>query len=376
MLQYIVRLPKTKKMAISTEEKSDNTRISRPVRINMPKYDNADKETSEKTLDEKAREQREYQARHPFLYNVAKNVKQISEGWDDFWENNLFRYPAMVAGGAIIGKGIQQLGRIKKAADLIRLRKETAHLKQPYRDAVRAQGLEIHDRIVGDALDAYGKFQQTPLGMLLPFDRGKGSMSSFVSRMGPLIYRGLKARNVSNIDNAYDYMMRQIALESTYGDQKHSALHNYGGIMKNGKLKQFKSDQEFVDYYLNLMNSKYSNALSAKDLTEYANQLKKGGYYPIAPQEYFNKLNGLKTYSGIVQNDLAKNRKLYEWTTGIQTNPETGQAQFVQPIPVQQQPIQVPMIKHQDLGTFIVPIQPNVELPQFLDSNGKQITFN
>lgn len=238
-----------------------------------------------------------------------------------------------------------------------------------------------------DQLEKYFNYETTrryldqneskPVRINMPkYATGKGQMESFVKRMGPLIYRGLKARNIQNIDNAYDYMMRQIALESTYGDQMHSALHNYGGIMKSGKLKQFKSDQDFVDYYLNLINSKYSNALSAKNLTQYANELKKGGYYTISPQEYFGKLNGLKTYSNIVQNDLAKNRKSYQQIAGVQINPETGQSQFVQPMPVQQQPIQVPMIKHQDIGTLTIPIQQNVELPQFLDSNGKPITFN
>lgn len=141
--------------------------------IDLPRYDTGDKNTNEKTLDQKAQEEREFQASHPFLATVAKNTKEISKGWDDFWENNLFRYPAMVATGGVLGKAIQKLGRMKKAADLIKLRKDTAHLKPPYRDTVRSLGLDLPDRLASDLLEAYGKFQQTPIGALLPFNNGK-----------------------------------------------------------------------------------------------------------------------------------------------------------------------------------------------------------
>lgn len=237
-----------------------------------------------------------------------------------------------------------------------------------------------------DQLEKYFDYQTTrnyldraedhPVQIVMPAYRGgKNPMSSFVSRMGPLMYRGLKARNVSNIDRAYDYMMRQIALESTYGDAKHSALHNYGGVMSGGKLKQFKSDQDFIDYYLNLVHNKYPGAWNAENLMDYANQLKKGGYYEATPQQYFNRLNGLKTYNRIVQNDLNKNRSLYKQTTGVQLNPQTQQTQFVQPIPIEQQPIQIPMIKPQDIGTLTVPIQQ--DFPLMLNYNtGKDVYIN
>ena len=79
----------------------------------------------------------------------------------------------MVATGGILGKAVQQFGRMKKAADLIKLRKDTAHLNPPYRDTVREIGPDIHDQMINDALDIYGKFQQTPIGALLPFNNGK-----------------------------------------------------------------------------------------------------------------------------------------------------------------------------------------------------------
>ena len=79
----------------------------------------------------------------------------------------------MVATSGILGKAIQQFGRMKKAKDLIKLRKDTAHLDPPFRDTVRDLGLDLPDRLASDILEAYGKFQQTPIGALLPFNYGK-----------------------------------------------------------------------------------------------------------------------------------------------------------------------------------------------------------
>lgn len=42
----------------------------------------------------------------------------------------------------------------------------------------------------------------------------------------------------------------------------------------------------------------------------------------------------LKTYNKIVQDDLNKNRSLYEQISGVINNPETNQDEFVQQIPI------------------------------------------
>lgn len=201
------------------------------------------------------------------------------------------------------------------------------------------------------------------VGFQIPqYQHGKNTMNSFITDIGPLVYQGLKSRGVKN-PNAYDYMMRQLAMESGYGGTRYRNSHNYGGVMSKGKLKQFESDQQFVDYYLNLMNNKYRNAVSAKDLRQYAEQLGKQGYYngPTV-QQYYDKLNGLKTYGRLLQNDLNKNRSIYEQNSGIQVNPQTNQAQFIQPIPIEQQPAQIPLIKPQDLKMLTVPIN-QIKIP-------------
>lgn len=191
---------------------------------------------------------------------------------------------------------------------------------------------------------------------------GKNTMNSFITDIGPLVYQGLKSRGIKN-PNAYDYMMRQLAMESGYGGTRYRNSHNYGGVMSKGKLKQFESDQQFVDYYLNLMNNKYRDAVSAKDLRQYAEQLGKQGYYNgPTTQQYYDKLNGLKTYGRLLQNDLDKNRSIYEQNYGIQVNPQTNKASFIQPIPIEQQPVQIPLTKPQDLKILTVPIN-QIKIP-------------
>lgn len=145
-----------------------------PVKINLPKYQPG--KDGEETLDQKAAKEREFQQKHPFMANVAKNVRKIEQGWDNFWDHNLFRYPVMVASGSVLGAGLQKLARAKKAADLIKLRKDTAHLKPHYRNMAREIGLQPQDEFINTILDAYGRLQQTPVGALLPFDHGKSGI--------------------------------------------------------------------------------------------------------------------------------------------------------------------------------------------------------
>lgn len=200
--------------------------------------------------------------------------------------------------------------------------------------------------------------EDRPVKINIPkYTNGLDQMGNFINNIGPLIYRALKARNISNINQAYNYMMRQLALESTYGNQRYSNIHNYGGIMSNGKLKQFKDDQQFADYYTNLINSRYNSALNAKDLYNYANELYKRGYYKDTTVDaYYGKLNGMKTFNRMLQDHFNKNKNLYNQTTGVINNAQTGQASFVQPVVTQQQPIQSPYKATQNIKTLRFPI--------------------
>lgn len=212
-----------------------------------------------------------------------------------------------------------------------------------------------------------------PVKINLP-EYGGGKIGSFVHRMGPLIYQGLVARGVKNIGTAYTNLMRQIGHESGYGTSGISKQHNYGGIKIPGSnnYRKFDSDRAFADYYLNVMTDRYRNAIDARDLAGFVNALGAKGYFRgQTAAQYLGKLSTLKSLDRAVAQDLAARRNFYNQTTGVQPNPETGSAEFVQPVPVEQQHTTIPYLDPQKLGTFTVPVTtPNfntqLQLPKLM----------
>ena len=203
-----------------------------------------------------------------------------------------------------------------------------------------------------------------------PGKSGNNPMSTFINDFAQKVYSGLKARNVKNIDNAYNYVMRQMAMESGYANAKSRKYHNYGGIKKGNNLKMFKDDDSFLDYYLNLVNSKYNTAINAKDLRGYVNEMGRIGYYgKESPVSYYNKIKGLKSFGRLLDADLAKNKSIYNQASGIQIDPNTNQATFVQPVPADQHPTEIPFDSNHDLKTLRFPmpqleLNPTLKLPQ------------
>lgn len=199
---------------------------------------------------------------------------------------------------------------------------------------------------------------------------GGGKIGGFVHRMGPLIYQGLVSRGVKNINAAYANLMRQISHESGYGTSGISRQHNYGGIKIPGSnnYRKFKSDRDFTDYYLDLMTSRYRNAIDAKDLNGFVNELGSKGYFRgQTAAQYLGKLNTLKSLDRAVAQDLANRRDFYNQTTGIQQNPETNEPEFVQPVPKEQPSIEVPYLDPQKLGTITFPVnQPIIDIRTIL----------
>ncbi len=217
--------------------------------------------------------------------------------------------------------------------------------------------------------DYLNRNEDHPVKINLP-KYGGGKIGGFVHRMGPLIYQGLVSRGVKNINAAYANLMRQISHESGYGTSGISRQHNYGGIKIPGSnsYRKFKSDRDFADYYLNLMTSKYRNAIDAKDLNGFVNELGSKGYFRgQTASQYLGKLNTLKSLDRAVAQDLENRRDFYNQTTGIQQNPETNEPEFVQPIPKEQQSIEVPYLDPQKLRTITFPVnQPIIDIRTIL----------
>jgi hypothetical protein len=76
-------------------------------------------------------------------------------------------------------------------------------------------------------------------------------------------------------------------------------LHNYSGInVPGGKgqdYRNFKSDDDYADYYSDLLKRKYSGALGAQSADSFAKALKAGGYYGDTEANYSA---GIKNYMG------------------------------------------------------------------------------
>lgn len=90
-------------------------------------------------------------------------------------------------------------------------------------------------------------------------------------------------------------------------------------------------------------------------------------YANLTAAQYLGKLNTLKSLDRAVAQDLANRRDFYNQTTGIQQNPETNEPEFVQPVPKEQQSIEVPYLDPQKLGTLTFPVnQPIIDIRTIL----------
>lgn len=124
----------------------------------------------EKTLNQKAIDQYEYQKRHPFLANVKNNIKKIKNGWNEFWNSNLYRFPAYLALGAVSGNVTGNA--LLRGRTAVRAAGRT---KVPTAGGRTTYVVDPENEILGDLLGVYGQFQKTPVGALLPFKYGKDS---------------------------------------------------------------------------------------------------------------------------------------------------------------------------------------------------------
>lgn len=183
---------------------------------------------------------------------------------------------------------------------------------------------------------------------ILPeYKGGKDQYDTFVEKLGPYLYNELRARGEKNIDRVYDYMMRQLALESTYGTSSVARNnHNYGGVGWNGKTYYtYKDDPSFVKDYVNLIYKRYGNALAQPTIYGYATELKKKGYFGGTAKQYGDQLAGMKTLSRRATAHRAANPKLYGETLPIERDAAAGNASIYTPTftkPQLQMPQQLP----------------------------------
>ena len=154
---------------------------------------------------------------------------------------------------------------------------------------------------------------------LREYRNGKDSIGTFVNNMGPTLYKELQQHNLPNTDKVYDFMMRQLAYESQYGTSNIAKTqHNYGGVGYNGKTyNKYKDDASFAKDYVNLMTSKYWNALQQNNIQGYGKALKQAGYYEDDSSNYINNLSNMTTLSRKAQNHMQQHPSLYEYKVSL-----------------------------------------------------------
>lgn len=133
----------------------------------------------------------------------------------------------------------------------------------------------------------------------------------FVDRMAPLLYNKMQQMGIYS-DRAFDYLMRQMALESTSGTSDVAKKYNnYGGVRIPGKkqYQSYKNDRAFIDYWVPMMNRRYKNALAAKTIDDYGMQLKKLGYYEAPALQYISGLKGSTSVGAATANYIAQMAK-------------------------------------------------------------------
>lgn len=123
--------------------------------------------------------------------------------------------------------------------------------------------------------------------------------TEFVKTISPSLFRRLKKAGVKNVDAAHDYMLRQLAFESGWGNsavaKKYNNYAGWGHKVVDGKhvYSQFKDSEDFLDTWVPGMLSRYRSAIDAPTLNDYATNLKKKGYYEDSLEHYMQTLNGM-----------------------------------------------------------------------------------
>lgn len=189
------------------------------------------------------------------------------------------------------------------------------------KDVAGSYNFNAIQKVAQDAPLSYGSYYDLTgdvnMDNRLPkYDDGKPATNktdAFVEQMSPLVYREILSAGIANPDRVHDYMMRQLAWESTYGTSNVAKRqHNYGGVGWNGKTYfTYKTDEDFVKDYVSLMNRRYKEALAADTIQGYGAALKKRGYYEDTLEHYTSNLANMRSLSRSVAAHKKANPDLY-----------------------------------------------------------------
>lgn len=200
--------------------------------------------------------------------------------------------------------------------------------------------------------------------VLMRYRKGKSeTKSQFVGDIYDRVYDALVSRNAST--DLAPLMARQLSYESEYGTSNvASKYNNYGGVKQKGNsdvYARYKNRDDFVNSYVDLILNNYKTAAAARDVKTWARALKDGGYYEDTFDNYYGKMNNMKSFDKW----LGRHLKSREYATGpkdrmltIPTVQSTTPAKF--------EPVQIPQEDPRVLGPYKPIAQsytPSVQIP-------------
>lgn len=234
--------------------------------------------------------------------------------------------------------------------------------------------------------------EDRPVKINIPkYKAGKGSNRSmyydYVATLGPSLYKSIKRRGIKNADNFYDFAMKQMGSESTFGTSRAvKEGFNFGGVKPHTKYVKYKSVDDYTEKWVDMMMRMYPNAITATTPEEYVNALSKNveghSYFEDDPKTYLRNIKNAKTLDKYMQLYRKHNNKLFDVTAGV------VDGNLTQPIYDLQgnvaKTIEVPI--QPDIRTVLnpqiqIPLKPQLyptQLPKmdYLDSDGNPINYN
>ena len=212
--------------------------------------------------------------------------------------------------------------------------------------------------------DYLDRAESRPVKIIMPeYEDGKDYQNSkyyrYVDRLGPSLYREMARRKIENIENFYDFAMKQMGSESNFGlSDPATQGFNFGGVKPGTKYTKYDSVNDYTKYWVDMIMRMYPNAPLATTPEEYVNALLKNiegnPYFEDSADAYLKNIKYAKT--------LEKYMKLYrkDHPEAFETEP---QAPVVQIPAIVEQPDAL-RVARPSIDEMLLTQKPTLNIPQ------------
>ena len=182
---------------------------------------------------------------------------------------------------------------------------------------------------------------------------GKGDMErskyyEYTATLGPSLYKAMQRRGIQNIEKFYDFAMKQMGSESSFG-QSDAARYgfNFGGVKPHTDYIKYKSVDDYTDKWVDMMLRMYPNAVKATTPEQYVKGLMKNiegySYFKDSPKKYLDNIKYATTLGKHMYLFRKNNPNLFNPKAGVVDGNlqqpvynQNGQVQRLVTVPIQQ----------------------------------------